>query len=237
MSKDKQSPSRRNLIKSLFFIPIGVASGAASIQLLQPANAKSPDSATYSPTFFNADEWRFIVAACDRLIPHDEHGPGAVELGVPEFLDRHMQTPYASGDIWYMQGPFLEAAPEFGYQGRLTLRDMIKFGLHAVDAYCMREFSSKKFADLEAAKQDEILKAAEGGKLQLADISSKLFFSQLLNEVRNGYFSDPKYGGNKGMGSWKMIGYPGARGDYIDWVEERKKPYPIAPVDIAGKRG
>ena len=235
MSDDPKS-SRRNLIKTLFFVPLAVAGGAAVTHGLH-ADASEGDGSNYKPTFFNADEWRFIIAACDRLIPHDEHGPGAVELGVPEFLDRHMQTPYASGDIWYMQGPFQEAGPEFGYQGKLPLRDILRSGIKAFDAHCARQFSGKKFADLDAPHQEAILKDAEGGKLKLDDISEKLFFTNLLNEVRNGYFSDPKYGGNKGMGSWKMIGYPGMRADYIDWVRVRDKPYPIGPVDLSGKRG
>jgi gluconate 2-dehydrogenase gamma chain len=237
MPEDHQSPSRRRLIKNLLFIPLGAISGAASLPLVQNADAKSAETRGYSPTFFNPDEWRFLLAVCDQLIPQDEHGPGAVELGVPEFLDRHMQTPYASGDIWYMQGPFQEAAAEFGYQGRLALRDILRLGIQSFDSHCVRHFTGKKFADLDHKHQTELLVAAEQGQLKLADISDKLFFTQLLNEVRNGYFSDPKYGGNKGMGAWKMIGYPGARGDYIDWVEERNKPYPIGPVDLAGRRG
>ena len=71
---------------------------------------------------------------------------GAVELGVPEFLDRHMQTPYAAGDIWYMQGPFVEAAPEFGYQGRLPLRDILRVGIAAVDAHCEQIFGGNAMA-------------------------------------------------------------------------------------------
>lgn len=235
MSDDNKT-SRRSIIKSLFFVPVAVAGAAGAARGLM-AEAAETSAANYQPNFFNADEWRFVNAACDRLIPHDEHGPGAVELGVPEFLDRHMQTPYASGDIWYMQGPFLEAEPEFGYQGRLSLRDMIRTGIKALDGYCVHQFGGKKFADLDSKRQESVLKDAEGGKLKLDDISEKLFFSQLLNEVRNGYFADPKYGGNKGMGSWKMIGYPGMRADYIDWVGVRDKPYPIGPVDLSGKRG
>lgn len=241
MSQDQQSPSRRRLIKSLFFVPIGVATASSAVHVLQKADAADagPDGKplSYKPVFFSAEEWRFVVAACDRLIPHDDHGPGAVELGVPEFLDRHMQTPYAAGDIWYMQGPFLEAAPEFGYQGKLSLRDILRVGIRSLDAHCAREFSGRKFADLNANQQDSLLKSAEGGKLNLEEISSRLFFSNLLNEVRNGYFADPKHGGNKNMGAWKMIGYPGMRADYIDWVGVRDKPYPIPPVDLAGRRG
>jgi gluconate 2-dehydrogenase gamma chain len=51
-----------------------------------------------------------------------------------------------------------------------------------------------------------------------------------------GYFCDPRHGGNKNMAAWKMIGYPGARADYADWVEVRNRPYPLPPVDLAGKR-
>ncbi|CDG82127.1 gluconate 2-dehydrogenase subunit 3 family protein [Janthinobacterium agaricidamnosum] len=240
MSEDQQSPSRRNLLKSLVFIPIGVAGATGAVRSLQASNgAVQPEGKPnpYTPAFFTGAEWRFIHAACDRLIPHDEHGPGALELGVPEFLDRHMQTPYASGDIWYMQGPYLEAAPEFGYQGRLPLRDILRVGIKVFDQHCAAQFGGKVFADLSSGQQDGLLKAAEGGKLKLEHLSEKLFFSNLLAEVRNGYFADPKHGGNKDMGSWKMIGYPGMRADYIDWVGVRDQPYPIGPVDLAGKRG
>lgn len=242
MEKNKQSPSRRRLMKGLAFIPIGVIGGGAAVQTIQSANAASEAAeagkpTAYTPAFFSAAEWRFVVAACDRLIPHDQHGPGAVESGVPEFLDRHMQTPYAAGSIWYMQGPFVEAAPEFGYQGKLDLKGIIRVGIKAFDAHCASQFSGKAFADLATGQQEALLKEAESGKLKLDDISSKLFFSSLLGEVRNGYFADPKHGGNKNMGAWKMIGYPGMRADYIDFVGVRDKPYPLPPVDLAGRRG
>jgi len=171
------------------------------------------------------------------LIPADDIGPSAGEAGVPEFIDRHMQTPYASGDIWYMQGPFVEAAPQFGYQGRLPVRDMLRVGIKGIDAHCQKHFSGKTFAQIGHADQEALLKAAEAGKLELENISAKEFFTQLLNETRMGYFCDPRHGGNKNMAAWKMIGYPGMRADYTDWVEVRNQPYPLPPVDLAGKRG
>ena len=217
MSDDKQSPTRRGIIKSLVFVPMGAGAAAALHGAVpapgaggpnprttaeirsdkESATESGPESGPYRPRFLTAKEWKFVVAACDRLIPHDEHGPGAVELGVPEFLDRHLQTPYAAGEIWYMQGPFMDAAPEFGYQGKLALKDIIRVGIRAVDAHCAASFSGKAFVDLEVRMQEAVLKDLESGKIKLDDISSKLFFAGFLSEVRNGYFSDPIHGGNK----------------------------------------
>lgn len=229
--KHEAVSSRRSLLKGFSLLPLAAASAGA------PARAAEQSATSYKPVFFNDAEWAFVIAACDRLIPHDEVGPGAVELGVPEFLDRHMQTPYANGSIWYMQGPFLEAPSEFGYQGRLALRDIIRVGIKATDDNCRSTFGGKTFSQLEQADQIAVLTKLEKGELKLEAISAKLFFTNFLNEVRNGYFADPKHGGNKGMGSWKMIGYPGVRADYTDWVEVRDKPYPLGPVDLAGRRG
>jgi gluconate 2-dehydrogenase gamma chain len=136
-----------------------------------------------------------------------------------------------------MQGPFIEAPPQFGYQGRLSVREVLRVGIKAVDSHCAASFDGKTFARLSHAPQEQLLKSLESGALPLEGVSSKLFFAQLLAETRYGYFADPVHGGNKGMGSWKMIGYPGMRADYTDWVEVRDKPYPLPPVDLAGRRG
>jgi gluconate 2-dehydrogenase gamma chain len=238
MSDEKApSPSRRQLFKSLGLVPIAeVGLAGCAREADRPADV-SPAQGDYKPTFFNVAEWAFIQAACDQLIPADNIGPGALQAGVPEFIDRHMQTPYAGGDIWYMQGPFVEAAPQFGYQGRLPVRDILRVGIKAIDAQCAKQFSGKSFAQLEHKDQEALLKSAEAGELELEDISAKEFFNQLLNETRMGYFCDPKHGGNKNMAAWKMIGYPGMRADYTNWVEVRDQAYPLPPVDLAGKRG
>lgn len=41
-----------------------------------------------------------VCAAVDRLAPLDEAGPGALELGVAEYIDRALQTPYGEGSRW-----------------------------------------------------------------------------------------------------------------------------------------
>lgn len=201
-----------------------------------PGQANQPTAEHYQPTFFTPEEWAFINAACDRLIPKDDIGPGAVESGVPQYIDRQMQTPYGDATRWYMQGPFFDAEPEFGYQSKLTPKEQYRIGIRAINDYCRQQFG-KVFAALDASKQDELLKQIEDGKVKTGDFKVKTFFSGfLLKNTMEGYFGDPMYGGNKDMGAWKMIGYPGVRADYLEWVGE-SKPYPYAPVSMYGKRG
>jgi len=243
---DSPSRSRRDLLKATAILTPALMLDKAQAQDAFPAGdlAKSapsvpdkPGTANYQPVYFTPAEWQFLLAACDRLIPHDEHGPGAVELGVPEYIDRQMQTSYADGGLWYMQGPFLEAAPEFGYQSKLTPKEQYRLGIRAIDAYCTTNFQ-KPFAQLDKAQQEEILKQIEKGDIKSKDAPLRTFFTSfLLKNTLEGYFGDPSYGGNKDMGSWKMIGYPGVRADYVDFVESTDKPYPYGPVSLYGRRG
>lgn len=197
-----------------------------------PATPAEPD---YKPGYFTPAEWALLNAACDRLIPKDETGPGAVELGVPQYIDRQMQTPYGTASGWYMSGPFPKAAPEFGYQSPLTPRQQYRLSLRAIDAAC-RAAHGKVFAALAAGEQDAVLKQVEAGTLKDDTVDLAEFFKTfLLANVHEGYFGDPMYGGNKDMGAWKMIGYPGVRGDYVDWVDQYGRQYPYGPVSLHGQ--
>ena len=54
-----------------------------------------------------------------------------------------------------------------------------------------------------------MLAGLEGGEIKLDQVDAKAFFAMLLQNTKEGYFSDPIYGGNKDMAAWKMIGFPG----------------------------
>jgi gluconate 2-dehydrogenase gamma chain len=88
---------------------------------------------------------------------------------------------------------------------------------------------------LAVERQDQLLGGLEAGEVKLEGADGKLFFETLLKNAQEGFFADPIYGGNKDMCGWKMIGYPGARYDYRDWVGRHNERYPYPPVSITGR--
>lgn len=247
MSSEKTNNSRRDfLVKSMALIPtvvigsgsVGAVAAASTAQAAERATAGGSASATtgdWKPQFFNECEWAFINAAVARLIPADELGPGAREAGVPEFIDRQMNTPYATGSIWYMQGPFNPDVPkEMGYQLPLVPKQIYNLGIADADEWCQGQYH-QPFAGLTPEQQDAALSQFEAGSAAFKQLPSSLFFSYLLQNTREGFFSDPIHGGNKGMVGWTLINFPGARADFMDWVE-RGERYPLPPVSINGER-
>lgn len=227
------SSSRRSFIQALAIAP---AAGTLTLSGLSSCSTDTNAKAVYQPRYFSPAEWEFVQAAVDRLIPSNEDGPGALELGVAEFIDRELESDYGHGGLWYMQGPFVpDTDATLGYQLRFNPRELYRNGIAAVDGWCNRQHG-KPFAQLDAAGRDAVLKQLESGEAKLDGVPAKGFFAQLLQNTKEGYFADPLYGGNKHMGSWKMIGFPGARADYIDWSEQAGKPYPLGPVSIKGER-
>lgn len=246
MAKIKIEKSRRGfLIKSLSVVPAlalgGVALGAVAAPLPRSGQAmtrktEKVDSYGYQPSFFNDEEFAFITAAVSRLIPNDASGPGAIDAGVPEYIDRQMQTPYGVGANWYMQGPFLpDADPLLGYQLPLKPREIYRLGIAEANGFARKQHGGL-FHKLSGAHQDSLLALMESGKADFAKVPPRLFFATLLQNTREGFFCDPVHGGNRGLVGWKLIGFPGARADFMDWVERNEK-YPYPPVSIRGERG
>ena len=147
MSRSEISCNRRDfLCKTIALVPIFSAVAYLPFSAFWTSTAQADSSKqAYTPKYFIREEWVFLQAACARLIPADENGPGALELGVPEFIDREMEGPFGHAATWYMQGPFASALPELGYQSSLTPRAVYRYGIDAVDAHCRRIFGNKSF--------------------------------------------------------------------------------------------
>ena len=187
--------------------------------------------------YFTAAEAGFIEAAVERLIPSDPVGPGAVEAGVPIFIDRQLAGPYGQGQHFYLGGPWPKGAPEQGYQSRFNPAQLYRHTIGAIETWVGRNHKGASFKGLAAADQDQVLKGLESGQIQLDDADGKAFFAMLLQNTKEGYFSDPIYGGNRDMAAWKMIGFPGAHYNYRDWVSRHGERVPFPPVGFMGRAG
>jgi len=78
-------------------------------------------------------------------------------------------------------------------------------GIAEIDAKSHARFA-KRFSDLSPEQAIDILTGIEE--------RSKAFFDLILTHTRQGFYGDPRHGGNRNRVSWKMVGlpYPPVRG-------------------------
>lgn len=201
-----------------------------------PHSADAPHPAQSKDLlFFTPQEAAFVDAATERLIPADELGPGAKDCNVPLFIDHQLAGAYGRAQSWYMQGPWKKGEKTQGFQSRLGPADMYRSAIKAVDEHVGKQRNGKNFVGLSGEEQDAILSELESGKLELEGVDTSAFFKLLLQNTKEGMFSDPIYGGNKDMAAWRMIGFPGARYDYRDWLDKPGQRYDLPPVGIRGR--
>lgn len=137
-----------------------------------------------------ADEARTLEAIMNRLIPTDELGPGAVDSGALNYLDKALGGALSED------------------------REAYRIGLDALDRYA-RYSRGAPFIELSEYDQDSVLIDLEGGSATGSgagfDGSSGAFFAMVKGHTWQGMFGDPYYGGNIDYEGWKLIRYPGVR--------------------------
>lgn len=211
------------------------ASGVAAHALGQgmsnttPPQTQAPEQEAY--VFFNSEEARFIEAAVARLIPADENGPGAVEAGVPRFMDRQLAGAWGAGERLYRNGPWILGDETQGYQLPFTPAELFRTAVRMI-RQDLAQRGGRQFEQLAPAEQDDYLKLLEDGKVTLDTIPGKVFFESLLSMTMEGYFSDPVYGGNRDMAAWKMIGFPGAYATFYELVDQHGALYTRPPISL-----
>ena len=227
------------LLTTAFLLASGGRGRAAVIAGLMPwwPDAGSPPRPVLPGPwrFFTAAEAALVEALADRIIPPDPQTPGGKDAGCAVFLDRQLAGPYGRREGLYTQPPFQKGTEQQGPQSPQGPADLYRSALAALDAYCRGGSDRKAFVELTPARQDAILEALEKGSIDLRGVDTKLFFDTLIKDVQQGFFADPIYGGNRDMCAWKMIGFPGARYDYRDWVGRHNEPYPYPPVSLMGR--
>jgi len=180
-----------------------------------PIRIKAEEGTVRLPLrFFTAKEARVISAACDRIFPSDDTGPGAHEAGVIIYIDHQLAGPYGLDRYRYTKGPFVESVPEHGYQGEANPRAIYRDGLRQL---------GDDFADLDAAKQDDRLRTLE----------NTMFFRMLRTHTIEGMFSDPLHGGNAGLIGWQLIGYPGPQMSFWEEIDKNYgQPWHGKPMSL-----
>jgi|tagenome__1003787_1003787.scaffolds.fasta_scaffold19900785_1 gluconate 2-dehydrogenase gamma chain len=222
--------------------------------------------------FFTGHEWDTIEAATARIIPTDSD-PGAREAGAVRFIDRYLSGIdfiYAAADgsgFLRMSGPVADA-----WRARVErLQQTYREGVRRLDDVA-REQAGAAFVELSEEDQDKVLEIVSGapkpvpvelsgsdsrGIAQMASFDDGLdFFSALATHTRQGFYSDPVYGGNRDHVGWRVIGFPGPRSlkdtmdgtftteqDYVldyDWLDllphMRNSPWPVPDTEGPGPR-
>lgn len=180
----------------------------------EPIRVQAQDGSVNIPLrFFTAAEARVIAAACARIFPTDETGPGANEAAVVIYIDRQLAGPYGRDKYRYTKGPFVQSVPEHGYQGKESPREIYRAGLLTLAG----------FTGLTAEQQDE----------KLRSIEKTIFFQMLRSHTIEGMFCDPMHGGNAGLIGWQLIGFPGPQMSYRDEIDKHfGMPYRPKPVSL-----
>jgi len=232
--------SRRQLLATAAYCAAGTV--AARARMISGALPWHPDAGTPPHPvrpgpwqFFTADEARAIEALADRIIPPDPKTPGGKESGCAVYLDRQLAGPYGRAEGDYDKGPFMPGLPNQGRQSKNGPAQQYRDWLAALDTYCLAHHGNKHFAELSDADKDAVLHALDEGKAKFEGVDGKKFVAQAVKDIQMGFFADPIYGGNRDMAGWKLIGFPGTRYNYLDWIDRHNERFPLPPVSLEGR--
>lgn len=221
-------PSRRKFIKNTGVATGGLVGGTLLGSLIgnpfksedEEVIEKEVKQFTEARVFFTRYE-DFVVLgqATERIYPEDDNGPGAIELGVPYFIDKQLAGTWGKNTEEYMMGPFVEGEETQGLQSALNRGEIFTQGIRKINQVSDKEFDST-FEKLEEEQQNEILGMFENGDVELKGVSASTFFDMLIQATIEGAYSDPLYGGNRNMDGWRMREYPGPQSSYTNYIEE-----------------
>ena len=126
--------------------------------------------------------WRYLTAAEGRTLE-----------AICEQIIPTDQTP---GAAWAGIVNFIDRQLMGPYRRQ---RAAYRSGLMEIDRASAGKFG-KDFAALEAQQQRELLQSLTDG--------GRRFFSTVIAHTMQGYYGDPRHGGNRDAVSWRMLGVP-----------------------------
>ena len=137
--------------------------------------------------FFTEAEAGVLAAVWEQIIPADQD-PGAVDAGVPNFIDLQLTRHYKRHQETYRTG--LE-----GVQQTSTA------------------LYGRRFEELKWDDQTRVLETLESGKAPgsaWASRNPRTFFNLVRDHSMQGFYGSPRHGGNRNYVSYRMLGidYP-----------------------------
>ena len=164
------------------------------------------------------------------MIPKDDLSPQGTDIGIQYYIDRALASGWGKGDRLYQSGPWKKGLPTQGYQLPLTPADLYRVSIDQSNQYTIKKYGVK-VSKLTFAQLEEFLLDLKDGKVNFASgPPSTTFFSMLYQNVMEGMFSDPIYGGNKNKAGWKLVGFPGAVATHSLDVEKYFDKKFVAPI-------
>jgi hypothetical protein len=171
MADEKEQLTRREAIKT---IGVGVGVIASLPVLGNPATAQevahshhSPQAATPARAralkFFTVEENRTIIEMSERIIPADDHSPGATAVQVNEYIDLVVsESPDATRQTW-------------------------REGLAAINKMSSEKFR-KPFADASVDQQTQLLKDISKNERSPQTVEER-FFRTIKYATIDGYYT------------------------------------------------
>jgi len=177
--------SRRVFVRRLAFVGGGAVLLGGACKDDKPAPPKAdapappPKALVSSHKTFTNEEWEVLSAAVNRVLPKDED-PGALEAGVPEYIDRMLQTPAME-----------------------QMRKNFVPGVAALERRAQKMFKTS-FAKATPVQQDELLAIFKDSPENSGEAR---WYEMLVVLTMEGFLGDPSYGGNQGEVGWKLVGF------------------------------
>jgi hypothetical protein len=131
-----------------------------------------------------------------RLIPADDQWPGALEAGVPNYIDKQLGGAWGAGERFYRGGPWRAGTPSQGYQLSFTPAELYRTAVAAINDELK---AGTPFAKMKPEDQDAYLHSLEAGGKDLGGVPSNVFFSTLWD-----LDLDPTYKDARGLPLLRM---------------------------------
>jgi gluconate 2-dehydrogenase gamma chain len=135
--------------------------------------------------FFTDEEGKTVEAICDQIIPEDQD-PGAARAGSAHYIDIQLVGAYRDH------------------------RETYRTALAGVDQ-SSAALCGKRFVDLAADEKVRVLTALENDQAPgeaWKGLPARQFFALIVDHTMQGFYGDPRHGGNKDGMSWKMLALP-----------------------------